>query len=145
MVKTTEKPVPAQQSKITITVRATIPTQQYGNLTLEATQEIVLPENLNAHDRSTATVSGLELLKSDLALVVLPLAEAEVERCKSVLIADAHPDAWLQRNSPLYRWLRVTEPEMDIPAMHAIIASKQNPRQGSKFDRDDLEAYKDMN
>jgi hypothetical protein len=30
----TFQPVP-QQSKITITVRATIPTQQYGNLTLE--------------------------------------------------------------------------------------------------------------
>ena len=110
-----------QQSKITITVRATIPTQQYGNLTLEATQEIFLPENVNAHDRSTATISGLELLKSDLALIILPLAEAEVERCKSALVKEAYPDAWMQRNSPPYRWLRVSEPDLEIPAMQVII------------------------
>lgn len=123
MVKSSETPVPAQ-SKITITVRATIPTQQYGNLTLEATQEIFLPENINAHDRSTATITGLELLKSDLALVVLPLAEEEVNRCKSALVKDAHPDAWLQRNSPLYRWLRVSEPDLIIPAMQDIIGNQ---------------------
>jgi hypothetical protein len=124
MAKSEETPVPVQQSKITITVRATVPTQQFGNLTLEATQEISLPENVNAHDRSTATVTGLELLKSDLALVVLPLAEAEVARCKSALVTDDHPDSWLQRNSPLYRWLRVAEPELEIPAMREIINGK---------------------
>jgi hypothetical protein len=122
MTKTESKPeVNAPQSKITITVRATIPTQQYGNLTLEATQEIFLPEGANAVQRSTFTVSGLELLKRDLALVVLPLAEEEVNRCKSVLIKDDHPDAWLQRNSPLYRWLRVTEPDLEIPAMIDVL------------------------
>jgi hypothetical protein len=66
----------------------------------------------------------LELLKRDLALVVLPLAEEEVTRCKSVLVTDDHPDAWLQRNSPLYRWLRVSEPDLEIPAMQDILASK---------------------
>lgn len=124
MVKAVEKtePIPApQQSKITITVRATVPTQQYGNLTIEATQEIFLPDNVNAHDRSTATISGLELLKGDLALVVLPLAEAEVARCSSVLLKEVYPDAWLQRNSSLYRWLRVSEPDLEIPAMQRII------------------------
>lgn len=125
MVKTENQPNPNDaQSKITITVRATIPTQQYGNLTLEATQEILLPENVNAVQRSTLTVSGLELLKRDLALVVLPLAEEEVMRCKSVLVKDDHPDAWLQRNSPLYRWLRVAEPDLPIPAMQEIIGNK---------------------
>lgn len=113
-------------SPITITVRATIPTQQYGNLVLEATQVIDLGAG-DALDRSMETTEGLRRLKRDLALVVMPLAEAEVDRCASVLLKDDHPDAWLQRNSALYRWLRVAEPDMKVPAMEAIIASKPVP------------------
>ncbi len=119
----------SQRSNIIITFRATVPTQQYGNITLEATQTIDIADG-DAIDRSIETIEGLQRLKRDIAMVILPLAEAEVDRCASVLVKEAYPDSWLQRNSSLYRWLRVSEPDLIIPAMQDILASKSIPNQG---------------
>lgn len=119
MSKSAETPVPAQ-SKITVTYRATIPAQQYGNITLEATWEM----EVNPAELVEKTSAAFVLLQATIAQQVMPLADAEVTRCTSVLVKETHPDAWMQRNSPPYRWMRVANPTLEIPAMQAIIDSK---------------------
>lgn len=122
MVKSAEM-LTSEMPRITVTYRATIPTQQYGNITLEATWE----KSVFADKLVEETSAAFVLLQATIAQQVMPLADAEVTRCASVLVKEVHPDAWMQRNSSVYRWMRVANPTLEIPAMTAIINSKSVP------------------
>jgi hypothetical protein len=132
MVKSAEKPTvtePAPQSKITVTVKMLVPIIAYGNIELAATQEILC----NADDpagRSAATIAGLFLLKTDLAQVILPLVDAEVTRYASVLLKETNPSYWLSKQSSVYQWFRIAYPDIEIPAMQAVLDSKSVPDSG---------------
>lgn len=110
---------PLPMTEVTVSVKVTIPLQQYGNIEMFVSQKFVVSDTLNA--RENATITGINQLKYQLAQIVLPLAEAEVERGKPALMREANPDTWMQKNNSVYRWLRVAQPDMEIPAMEAII------------------------
>lgn len=106
-------------TEISLSVKVTIPLVQYGNIEMFVSQKAVVvdtPEN-----RATATLNGLNRLKLHIAEVVLPLVEADVERVRPVLLKEANPDVWMQKNNSTYRWLRVAQPDMMIAAMESII------------------------
>lgn len=115
-------PEPLPLTEVTVSVKVTIPLQQYGNVEMFVSQKFVVSDTLNA--RENATITGIEQLKYQLAQVVLPLAEAEVERGKPALMREANPDTWMQKNNSVYRWLRVAQPDMEIPAMMEIITDE---------------------
>jgi len=125
MVKNTSETEPVR-NPITITVRATVPLMEYGNISLEATQEIDLADG-DAVDRSIETLEGLKRLKRDLALVILPMVEADIVRAAPYALKADDPDYHMRKNSPVYRWLRTAEPDLEIPGMTALIASKSVP------------------
>lgn len=110
-------------SKIVVTVKALIPVIQYGNIALEATQEIDTEEEGN----QMGVDDAINLLREQVALSVLPLVESEVERCASALLKEPNPDNWMRRNSTVYQWFRISNPDVEIPAMAAILASKDVP------------------
>jgi hypothetical protein len=106
-------------TEVTVSVKVTVPLQQYGNVEMFVSQKFVVADTQEA--RNAATIDGLNQLKGQIAQVVLPLAEAEVERGKPALLREANPDTWMQKNNSVYRWLRVAQPDMNIPAMEAIL------------------------
>lgn len=110
---------PLSLTEVTVSVKCTIPLQQYGNIEMFVSQKFIVSDTVNS--REQVTVLGLNQLKYQIAQVVLPLAEAEVERGKPALMREANPDTWMQKNNSVYRWLRVAQPDMEIPAMEAII------------------------
>jgi len=118
------------RNPITITVRATVPLMEYGNITLEATQDIIVPDTHSEAQRAAEIVEGLSRMKSDLALVILPMVEAEVTRLAPWLIKESDPDNSMRKNCSVYRWLRIAQPGQKIPAMDAILASKPVPNSG---------------
>jgi hypothetical protein len=58
------------------------------------------------------------------------MTEAEVTRAAPLLLKESNPDYWMRKNSSVYRWLRLAEPELEIPAMLAILHSKPVPNSG---------------
>lgn len=113
------EPEPPALTEITISVKATIPLQQYGNIEMFVSQKYTVQDT--PETRENATVNGLTDLKNYIALAVLPLVEAEVERGRPALLREASPDTWMQQKNSIYRWLRVAYPELVIPAMEAIV------------------------
>lgn len=123
----------AQQSKITITVKALVPVMAYGNIAFEATQEIEFLHaefGTEALERHTQTVAALELLNRSIAEMVLPMVEAEIVRYASILLKEANPSYWMSNNSPVYKWFRLTNPDIEIPGMQAILDSRSIPNSG---------------
>lgn len=123
----TEQPEPApvpQLAKTVVSVKATIPMQQYGNIEIFVSNEIFIDAQEAETVRSATARAMMDNLRNDIAAMVLPLANEEVIRCKSVLVKEHHPDAWMQRNSPPYRWLRAAAPNLPIPEMQEILASR---------------------
>lgn len=112
------------RSGIRISIKATIPLMQYGNVVLEAAQEIDLAVN-DETSRSVETIAGLNRLKEDMALVVLPLVEAEVNRARPALMVEQNPDAWMRRNCAVYQWLRIMQPDLYIEPMQQIMENEQ--------------------
>jgi hypothetical protein len=110
---------PSALTEIAVSVKVTIPLQQYGNIEMFVSQKMVVSDTTESRER--ATLEGLNRLKHHIAEIVLPLVEAEVERGRPALLKEANPDTWMQRNNSVYRWLRVAQPDMMIPAMEAII------------------------
>lgn len=108
-------------SKIIVTVKALIPVIQYGNIQIEATEEIELDEN---NTTSLMTDIAITDLRKSVADAILPLVESEVERCASVLLKEANPDSWMRRNSTVYQWFRISNPDVEIPAMTNIAKQK---------------------
>jgi len=101
-------------------VKALVPVIAYGNIELQATQEIDLA-NGNALDRSVETIAGAQKLKNDLAQVILPMVEAEVRRYASILLKEENPTWWLSKNSTVYTWFRIAYPDIEVPAMQNIL------------------------
>ncbi len=110
---------PPALTEVTVSVKVTVPLQPYGNVEMFVSQKFVVADTQEA--RNAATIDGLNQLKYQIAQVVLPLAEAEVERGKPKAIKEANPDTWMQLNNSVYRWLRVAQPDMNIPAMEKIL------------------------
>jgi len=110
--------------KTVVSVKATVPLLQYGNIEMFVSQEIYTEASASQELRDGLIRTNLANLREHLALQILPLAETEVTRCISVLKKEAHPDAWMQRNSSTYRWLRVAAPDMTIQAMQEIIGNQ---------------------
>lgn len=135
MTKTQSQPVPngAQPNPpqaITVTMRVTVPIVAYGNLSFEATQEINFVHvdgGTEALERHMQTVTALELLQRSIAEVILPMVEAEVVRYSPILLKEANPSSWLARNSTAYMWFRIAYPDIEIPAMNAILAARSVP------------------
>ena len=98
--------------------------QQYGNLEIFVSSEIFMDAQEAEIVRSATARAMMDNLRNDIAAMILPLANEEVIRCKSVLVKEHNPDAWMQRNSPPYRWLRAAAPNLPIPEMQEIIGSK---------------------
>jgi hypothetical protein len=110
--------------KTVVSVKATIPTQPYGNIEVFVSQEMYMDASNSQDVRAGLIISEMESLKRNIAEMVLPLAEAEVERAQSALVKAPNPDVWMQQANPLYRWLRVAEPDLNIPAMDAILTKR---------------------
>jgi len=106
-------------TEITVSVKATVPLLQYGNIEMFVSQKFTVHDTLDA--RENTTIMGLTQLKRHIAEIVLPLAEAEILSARHHLLKEAHPDVWMQQRNSVYRWLRVAQPDMTIPAMDAII------------------------
>lgn len=121
---------PLPLTEITVSVKVTIPLQQYGNIEMFVSEKLIVNNDIEI--REHATIAGLNQLKWRIAQVVLPLAEAEVERGKPALMREASPDTWMQKNNSVYRWLRVAQPDMEIPAMEAIIMDEDRIAATSK-------------
>lgn len=110
-------------TEISMSVKVTIPLLQYGNIEMFVSQKAVVHDTPEA--RETATLEGLNRLKRHVAEIVLPLVEAEVQRGLPELLKQSNPDTWMQIKNPTYRWLRVAQPDMTIPAMEAIIMDEE--------------------
>lgn len=132
MTKSSEKPVAApvidapQQVKTVVSFKANIPTQQYGNMEMFVSQEFYTDAAAADSVRLERLEDTLDAIKASIAKIVLPLACEEVERAKPALIKEAHPDTWMQLKNPVYRWLRVVQPDLAIPAMDELIADRLN-------------------
>lgn len=107
-------------SKIVVTVKALIPVIQYGNIAIEATQEIEVERDDLYHE----TLNSTKVLRLTLADSILPLVESEVERCASVLLKEANPDTWMRRNSTVYQWFKISNPDIPVPAMDKLMKGK---------------------
>ena len=94
-----------------IVVKFLIPVIAYGNIAIEATREV------ESEDFEGATTD----LRKALALSILPLVEAEVMRYAPILLKEANPRYWLSRNSTVFQWFCIANPDVEIPAMTAII------------------------
>lgn len=116
---------PPQQVKTVVSFKATIPTQQYGNIEMFVSQEIYNDADTLAELRHERLEDTLDAIKASIAEIVLPLACAEVERARSELVKQPNPDVWMQLKNPLYRWLRVAQPDLVIPPMEALMLGKQ--------------------
>lgn len=114
-------------AKTVVSVKITVPLVQYGNIEMFVSQEIFSDEHTTNSQREGAINDMLERLQFQLVQQIVPMAEADVLRCKSVLEKEDHPDAWMQRNSGMYRWIRVAAPDLKISAMEAILRSEQLP------------------
>lgn len=112
------------QVKTVVSFKATIPTQQYGNIELFVSQEIFNDADTSAELRHERLEDTLDALKASVAEIVMPLACAEVERARPELVKQANPDVWMQLKNPLYRWLRVAQPDLLVPPMEAIMLDK---------------------
>lgn len=132
MTKSSEKPVAApvidapQQVKTVVSFKANIPTQQYGNMEMFVSQEFYTDAAAADSVRLDRIEDTLTALKATIANIILPLACVEVERAKPALVKEAHPDVWMQKNNPLYRWLRVAQPYLPITAMDDLVASRNS-------------------
>lgn len=113
-----DETVPAL-TDVTVSVKVTIPLQQYGNIEMFVSQKFTVRDT--ADSREQITIFGLNELKRNIANVVLPLAEEEVIRARPALLRESNPDVWMQKANSVYRWLRVAQPDMVIPAMDAVI------------------------
>lgn len=113
------EPEPPALTEISLSVKVTIPLVQYGNIEMFVSQKVTVVDTED--NRHTATIDGLTRLKHHIAEVVLPLVDADVERVREVLLKERNPDVWMQKNNSTYRWLRVAQPDMMIPAMERIL------------------------
>ena len=127
MTKTENQPDALPLAKTVVSVKVTVPLVQYGNIEMFISQEIYVPLDKPSEVTENLTNAWLERLQSHLVQQIVPMAEADVLRCKSVLEKEDHPDAWMQRNSGMYRWLRVAAPDLKISAMEEILRSEQLP------------------
>lgn len=116
-------------AKVLISVKALIPVVEYGSLTIEASWESEVDES--QVDRSATVIEGIKRLQNDMAMALLPLVESEITRAASVLLKDHDPDAFMRRNCKLYNWFKIVNPDVIIPAMQAILASKEIPNRGA--------------
>lgn len=129
MVKATEKSVPTSAPadpllvKSVVSFKVTVPLIQYGNIEMFASQEFYTQADEPDLKRDVLRASLLEKLRLQMADQILPLAEAEVLRAKPALVKEQFKDAWMQRNNPTYRWLRVAAPDLTIQAMQDIIGN----------------------
>lgn len=112
-------------SKIVVTVKALIPVIQYGNIAIEATMEI---DPIDLDDENEGTIpEHITHVRKELARSIIPLVEAEITRNAESLLNQPNPDNWMRRNSTVYQWFRISNPDVEIPAMAAILASKDVP------------------
>ncbi len=126
MVKPTDKPeiiTAPLMVKSVVSIKATVPLMPYGNIEMFSSQEFYTQSDQPDSVRDEIRANLLTSLRLQTVEQVLPLAEAEVLRCKSALVKDRFPEAWMQRNSSAYRWLRVAAPDMAIQAMQDILGN----------------------
>lgn len=127
MTKAADKPVivpapePPPLVKTVVSVKATVPLVQYGNIEMFVSQEFYTSADTPQIIREEMTSNQLLRLRELLADQVEPTAEADVLASKSVLLLEQSPDAWMQRNNSIYRWLRTASPNRRLEAMESII------------------------
>lgn len=126
-MKTDNQPDALPLAKTVVSVKVTVPLVQYGNIEMFVSQEFYTDQDTPNETREGVINATLKRLQFHLVQQIVPMAEADVLRCKSVLMKEDHPDAWMQRNSGMYRWLRVAAPDLKISAMEEILRSEQLP------------------
>jgi len=97
-----------------IVVKFLIPVIAYGNIAIEATREV----------ESEDFEGAIDSLRKALALSILPLVNAEVARYASILLKEDNPRYWLSRNSTVFQWFCIANPDVKIPMMEEIIANQ---------------------
>lgn len=107
--------------KTVVIVKATVPLVQYGNLEMFVSQEIYTRADEADSMLTVLTTAMLTHLRELLADQVEPMAEADIVAARAVLLKEASPDTWMQRQNSVYRWLRVASPDRRLQAMEAII------------------------
>lgn len=110
--------------KTVVSVKATIPTMNYGNLEIFVSQDYFTDQGEPDAVRAMFVRSTMDTLRLSIADMIVPLADAEVERAMPALVKESHPDVWMQQKNPLYRWLRAAAPTVEIPAMKALLAKR---------------------
>lgn len=109
--------------KTVVSVKATVPLLQYGNIEMFVSQEFYTPADEPDSLRDSLTDANLKRIQNHLVHQILPMVEADVMRCQSVLEKEKHPDAWMQRNNSAYRWLRFAAPDLKIDAMQTVLGA----------------------
>lgn len=109
-------------TEMTVTFEAAVPTQEFGNLKFFVSQKVAVANTPLA--RQTAIIDFGNEMKAAIVQIILPLAEAEVERAKPQLIKEANPDVWMQIKNPVYRWLRVASPYTPIETMENLLQAR---------------------
>lgn len=107
--------------KTVVSVKATVPLVQYGNLEMFVSTEIHTRADEPDSMRDSLISATLIRLQGHLVDQIVPMAEAVVERDSELLLREANPDAKMQRDNPMYRWVRVAAPNRKLEAMEAII------------------------
>lgn len=127
-IQTQSEPAP-QMAKTVVSVKVTVPLVQYGNIEMFVSQEIFTEVSDSQEYRDGLIRANLNRLQSHLVQQIVPMVEAEVPRAKlnPDFLKAQNPDAWMQRNNPAYRWLRVAAPDMKISAMETIMHGEQLP------------------
>lgn len=107
--------------KTVVSVKATVPLVQYGNVEMFVSQEFFTPADTPQVVRDEMTHNNLTRLRELLVDQVEPMAEADILAAKPVLLKEVSPDAWMQRQNSVYRWLRVASPDRRLQAMEEIV------------------------
>lgn len=107
--------------KTVVSVKATIPTMNYGNLEIFVSQDYFTDQGEPDAVRAMFVRSTMNTLRLSIADMIVPLADAEVERAMPALVKESRPDVWMQQKNPLYRWLRAAAPSVEIPAMKTLL------------------------
>lgn len=107
-----------------LVIRATVPTQDYGNLEYEAHYD----SELTPLDDAQAETKLAEL-RLVIGKAVLPMVENQIQAAcnhSRALRASDNPEIWLLNNQRIFFWLRTTCPELEIPAFNRLMQSRGN-------------------
>ena len=105
------------KSTIKVSFSAVIPVMDYGNITVSAewTEETTAPFS------PTLIADKTNLLRLTVVQSLIPVIELHIRAAVETNGANRVDDSFMKRNDPMYRWMRLTAPEVDIPLMQRLV------------------------